>query len=132
MRFKSCLLLLTIALLAINFPAHAAEKIVIPKQAVAIYTPDPKYPFFALMRREEGSGIFVFRVDIKSGRVKQVVVAQSTGHQDLDSAAVKAFKQWRFKPGVLPPIKKILPQSKDPLASKDSLAKIPVTFTIHR
>ena len=50
--------------------------------------------------------IFVMRIQIKSGRVKEVYVARSTGHSDLDAATVQALKQWRFKPDALPPIKK--------------------------
>jgi TonB family protein len=130
MPFKFCWLIVAMALFAINYPAGAAERVVLPKTAMAIYAPAPKYPLFALLRHEEGGGIFVFRVDIKSGRVKAVVVAQSTGHADLDSAAVKAFKRWKFQPGATPSIRQIRPNSKDPLASQDGLVKVPITFTI--
>jgi TonB family protein len=108
----------------------AAEQVSIPKTAQAIYAAKPKYPLFALLRQEEGGGIFVLRVNVKSGRVKQIIVAQSTGHKDLDAAAVKSLKQWRFKPGATPSIKRIEPYSKDPLAAEDGLVKCPVTFTI--
>jgi TonB family protein len=123
---------LAIALLALGFttPAYAAEKIVVPKQAVAIDNPQPKYPLLASMRGEQGTGFFVMRIDISSGRVKEVYIVRSTGHGDLDSAAVKALKRWRFKPGALPPITKIMPGSKDPLAAKDSLVKLPITFEL--
>ena len=70
------------------------------------------------------------RVQIKSGRVKEVVVARSTGSQILDSAATAALSKWRFKAGVLPPIKEILPKRQDPFASEDSLIKVPVHFTM--
>ena len=123
---------LAIALLAVVFvlSAEAAEKVVVPKQAVAIVNPYPLYPFFALMRGAQGTGIFVTRIEIKNGRVKEVYIARSTGHRDLDRATIKALKQWRFKPGALPPITKILPHAKDPLAAEDSLVKVPVTFEI--
>ena len=130
MRLQSIGFAITIALLANNYPARAAGNVVVPKHALAIYAPAPKYPLFAEMRHEEGGGIFVFRVDIKSGRVKAVIIAQSTGHADLDAAAVKAFKRWKFQPGVTPSIKQIRPDSKDPLASQDGLVKLPITFTI--
>ncbi len=130
MRSKSSLLVITIALLATNCSARAAEKVVVPKHAMAIYAPAPKYPLFALMRHEEGSGTFVFRVDIKSGLVKAVIVARSTGHADLDAAAMKAFKRWKFEPGAVPSIKQIDAHSKDPLASRDGLVKAPISFTI--
>jgi TonB family protein len=130
MRFETSLRGFAIVLLVSSSSLGAAERVVLPKTAVAIYAPAPKYPFFALLRHEEGGGIFVFRVDIKSGRVKKVIVAQSTGHADLDAAAIKAFKKWRLKPGATPSLKQIRPDSNDPLASQDGLVKIPVTFTI--
>ena len=71
----------------------------------------------------------MLRVQISTGRVKEVVVARSTGHSILDAAAARALIQWRFKPGVLPSIKEILPKLRDPLATADSLIKIPVSFT---
>src|ERR1700719_5030514 len=130
MRLQSVWFTITIALLANNYPAQAAGDVVIPKYTRAIYAPAPKYPLFAVMRHEEGGGIFVFRVDIESGRVKAVIIAQSTGHPDLDAAAVKAFRRWKFQPGATPSIKQIRPDSKDPLASQDGLVKVPITFTI--
>ena len=119
-----------IVLLGSRLPSHAAEKVAVPKTAMAIYSPKPKYPLFALMRHEEGAGIFVFRVDIKSGRVKKVVVARSTGHKDLDAAALKIFKEWKFQPEAVPSIKQIFPKSTDPHALQDGLVKVPIDFTI--
>lgn len=82
------------------------------------------------MRHEEGAGVFVFRVEIKTGRVKKVIVARCTGHIDLDAAALKAFQQWKFQPGAVASIKEIFPKSEDPLASEDGLVKVPIDFTI--
>jgi TonB family protein len=129
MRFKPGLFF-GLSLFASHTTVRAAERVDIPKPAVAIYAPKPTYPLFALLRQEKGGGIFVFRVDIKSGRVKQIIIAQSTGHKDLDAAAVKAFQQWKFQPGVLEPVKKLPPWIRDPSAQKDALVKAPVTFTI--
>jgi TonB family protein len=89
----------------------------------------PEYPLEARQRHATGAGIFVLRVQVKSGRVKEVEVARSTGHAILDAAAVKALKKWRFKPGApLGLIKDILPDRKDPFAAEDSLIKAPVSF----
>jgi TonB family protein len=123
-----CCAILAIALFAVS--ASAAERVAVSKTAMAIYAPAPKYPFLALIAHEEGVGIFVFRVDIKSGRVKNVIVAKSTGYKDLDAATVKALKQWKFKPEEVRSIKQIFPNSTDPLASEDGLVKVPVTFSI--
>ena len=90
----------------------------------------PKYPLEALQRHVTGTGIFVLRVQIRTGRVKEVEVARSTGHAILDTAAVDALKQWRFKPGAAPPIKDILPDLRDPLSAEDSLIKVPLSFTM--
>jgi TonB family protein len=94
-----------------------------------MHSPAPKYPTDAQARHITGAGVFVLRVQIRTGRVKEVVVARSTGHSTLDDAASRALIQWRFKPGVLPPIKEILPNLQDPFATEDSLIKIPVSFT---
>ena len=133
MRFKDFpfKMVVSIILLAVSSPASAvAEDVAVPKTALATYSPKPKYPVFALMRHEEGAGILVFRVEIKSGRVKKVIVARSTGHKDLDAAALKAFKQWEFQPGAVASIKQIFPKSEDPLASQDGLVKVPIDFKI--
>ena len=132
MHLESYLLKLSalILLFGSTLPVDAAESVAVPKTAMAIYSPKPKYPLFALMRHEEGAGVFVFRVDIKSGRVKQVIAARSTGHKDLDAAALKAFNEWKFQPGAVPSIKQIFPTSADPLASKDGLVKVPIDFKI--
>jgi periplasmic protein TonB len=110
--------------------ASAAEHVAVLNSAPAIYAPAPKYPFLALIAHQEGAGMFVFRVDIKSGRVKNVIVAKSTGYKNLDGATVKALKQWKFKPEGVRSIRQIFPNSTDPLASEDGLVKVPVTFSI--
>src|SRR4051794_28385275 len=69
---------------------------------LAIHTPQPDYPSEALAHRISGSGVFLLRVHIPSGRVTQVLVGASTGNRVLDAAAVKVFLQWRFKPGAVP------------------------------
>lgn len=132
MRCESYLLKLSalIVLLCTTVPVDAAESVGVPKTAMAIYSPKPKYPLLALMRHEEGAGVFVFRIDIKSGRVKQVIAARSTGHKDLDAAALKMFGEWKFQPGAVPSIKQIFPRSADPLASQDGLVKVPIHFKI--
>ncbi len=96
--------------------------------AFAIHCPRPEYPYEARSRYYTGSGIFICRIDIKSGRVKKVLIAKSTGHAILDAEAVKALKQWQFQPGKLRPIKEMFPNLKDPFRDQDSLAKVPVSF----
>lgn len=95
-----------------------------------INAPHPEYPLQARQRHATGSGIFMFHVDVKSGRVKDVQVARTTGDQVLDAAALTAIKQWQFKPGILPPLKNTNPRRKEPWAAKEAVVKVPVTFTM--
>src|SRR5437899_2624639 len=73
-------------------------------RARAAYAPPAEYPPEALQRRITGSGIFVLRVQLKTGSVTQVIVARSTGNALLDRAAAKALIRWRFKPDSLRPV----------------------------
>ena len=77
-----------------------------------------------------GDGLFLMRVQIRTGLVKDVRIAHSTGWSILDAAAIRALKQWRFRPGPagLKPIKEQLPKLKDPYAAEDSFVKLPVHF----
>ena len=98
--------------------------------AKAIYSPRPEYPTVARLYHMSGGGVFVLRVQIRTGLVKDVVIERSTGWTILDYTAKRALKQWRFKPGAsnLPPIKVELPQLKDPFATEDSFVRVPIHF----
>ena len=98
--------------------------------ALAIRCPRPEYPYEARARHYTGSGLFICRVEIKTGRVKKVMMAKSTGHDILDVEAIKALQRWQFQPGKLRPIKEIMPNLKDPFRDEDSLAKVPVSFAM--
>jgi TonB family protein len=104
---------------------------------VVIYSPLPKYPSFAqrlLIQRTRGAymqifspnpkGVFALRVDIRTGRVKNVVIARSTGEAVLDAEVLRALRQWRFKTGALPHL------ATDPSAKDECLVKVPVTFRL--
>ncbi len=99
-------------------------------QQTAVYAPKPDYPLEARANRFTGSGIIVVRVHVKTGRVVETLVARSTGHGVLDNAAVKAFSQWRFKPGALTPIGVTAPWRHDSFGKEDALIKIPVNFSM--
>ena len=98
---------------------------------VAIYAPKPQYTRFAADHHIEGDGLFIMRVQIRTGLVKDVQVARSTGWAGLDAAAMLALKQWRFKPGSCPPIKVEQPWRKDAFATEDSFVKLPVHFRMN-
>jgi TonB family protein len=67
-------------------------------QASAIVKPRAEYPIDARRQRLEGKGIYDLTIDEKTGVVRAVEVRQSTGHKILDDAAVKALRNWRYKP----------------------------------
>jgi TonB family protein len=93
-----------------------------------MYAPKPDYPLEARARHITGSGIVVIRIHVKTGRVVEARIGRSTGHATLDQAAIRAFSQWRFKPGALKPIGEISPWRHDPFGKEDALLKIPVNF----
>jgi len=99
-----------------------------PDAALAIYAPRPKYPVEALGRRIAGSGIFLLRVHIPTGRVKQVIVRNTTGSPMLDNVAVQTLLQWRFKPGAVPYRKISSVRMSPPQTKEDTLIGVPVTF----
>jgi len=62
----------------------------------------PKYPVEAARRQQEGATSVLLHVD-RSGRVQDVKITRSSGSRVLDTAAVRAFRQWKFAPGSAPP-----------------------------
>lgn len=72
----------------------------------------PYYPLEARRKHETGRGLLIMRVDRQTGKVTSVTMGKSTGHKDLDDASIRAFSQWRFRPG----------------AVKTEIIKIPIAF----
>lgn len=74
-----------------------------PRQAKVDAPPRPRasirpdYPRLARLRGAEGSVLVEIRVNAR-GTVDEVTVVSSSGHDDLDAAAVKAAKAARFEP----------------------------------
>ena len=100
------------------------------QQRFAIYTPKPQYPGEAVAHHISASGIFVIRVHVKTGLVVSAWAAQGTGSPLLDSAAIRALSQWRFKPGALTPIGVVAPQRHDSFGKEDALLRVPITFAL--
>jgi TonB family protein len=98
------------------------------------YSPKPEYPREARAVHLTGAGIFIIVVHANDGRVAAVHVARSTGYKILDQAAVRAFSQWRFKPGALKSIAEAAPWRHDAIAKEigkgDVPLKIPCDFTM--
>ena len=57
----------------------------------------PNYPASAQRRGIQGTTLLEVLV-AADGRVAEVVVKESAGHPDLDSAAAEAVRRWRFEP----------------------------------
>jgi len=64
-------------------------------------TSKPSYQNDERLRRFTGTGIFDLRIDPSTGETTGVRIFKTTGHYELDVAAVKALINWRFKPGTL-------------------------------
>ncbi|HEV3408849.1 MAG TPA: energy transducer TonB [Chthoniobacterales bacterium] len=50
-------------------------------------------------KKLSGKGMFDAQID-RSGKVTAVHIRQSTGSKSLDQAAIRALRQFRYKPGV--------------------------------
>ena len=97
---------------------------------LVVYAPRPEYPADAIQRGRSGTGIYLMRVQIKSGAVTQVFVGRSAGDRSLDAAAVKALLTWRFKPGAVPYRKITSVPLSPPQTEKETLVKLPMTFAL--
>ncbi len=58
----------------------------------------PEYPRAAHEKGLTGKGLAVLKIDPRNGYVTSASMLKSTGHAILDSAAILAFRQWRFRP----------------------------------
>ena len=59
--------------------------------------PAPEYPEASRSAREQGTVMLQVEVDAR-GRPASVQIARSSGFKNLDSAAVRTVRRWRFKP----------------------------------
>jgi TonB family protein len=72
----------------VNSPVHAGA----PNICSNFY-----YPLSAIRNRAEGDVLISFVV-AADGTVKNIDVKQSSGHSDLDQAAIKCVSQFRYRP----------------------------------
>ncbi|MFH1293107.1 MAG: energy transducer TonB [Pseudomonadota bacterium] len=89
------------------------------REAVPAYkkNPPPRYPRIARRRGYEGTVIMQVLVD-RNGRVKELHIVQSSGHDVLDRAAITSVKNWQFEPGMRGDLK------------VDTWVKVPVRFQL--
>lgn len=60
------------------------------------FAPPPEYPEEARWEKRVGRALLAFQLR-PDGSARQIKLLASSGHTDLDSAAVESLKQWRFK-----------------------------------
>jgi TonB family protein len=75
------------------------------RSALVLYAPRPEYPFVAWRNGYGGSGLALLEVDKRTGSVTSATMLKSTGRRILDDAALKTFRQWRFKAGTVAKVK---------------------------
>ena len=63
-----------------------------------MYGLKPEYPSEARAKGLTGSGVVLLKIDARTGYVTSASMSKSTGHGILDNAAVRAFREWRFRP----------------------------------
>ncbi len=79
----------------------------------------PEYPWRARRMGWEGTTLLRVLVD-QQGHSKSVLISRSSGFDNLDSAAVKAVKGWRFNP------------ARSRAGPVESWVKIPIVFTLKK
>ena len=71
----------------------------VPWMADAIKKQRPDYPYELRARHVAGNGLFRVTLDMTTGSVSKIAMVQSTGVAALDNSAMKALRQWQWKPG---------------------------------
>ena len=64
----------------------------------ATYWSLPEYPREARDKGLTGKGVAMVKIDPQTGYVTSALMLKSTGQEILDNAALRTFRQWRFKP----------------------------------
>ena len=95
---------LAVSVLAVVFGLSAAAQQQVYKSGdagvtrpVLVKSVPPTYPADAMRRKVQGS-LLLRGVVLETGRVGEVEIEQSLD-PELDQGAIRAFKQWEFKPG---------------------------------
>jgi len=87
---------------AVASPRTASTPVRTLPSASADYLDNPPPPYPPLSRRLGEQGTALVRTLIsRNGRALDAVLAQSSGFDRLDQAAVQAVKQWRYRPATL-------------------------------
>ena len=60
-----------------------------------VFSRPPEYPEEARWEKRQGRTLLMFQLT-SDGSVKEIKLLNSSGHDDLDAAAVQALRKWRF------------------------------------
>ncbi len=94
------LLAVIVVLQLCSFAAQAVQiDVYVGKPPGVIKVVYPDYPAKLALYAWSGKGLFLLKVNPKTGEVDEVKVLKTTGHVLLNELAAKAFFQWRFRPG---------------------------------
>jgi TonB family protein len=63
-----------------------------------VHLEKPHYPDALRAKHPVATGFFRLIFDLRTGRVRQVIVERSSGYPDADANIVIALRQWRLKP----------------------------------
>jgi protein TonB len=65
--------------------------------ATLVFGPKPEYPASSILRGEVGTVLCTIQIGA-DGRVTDVAITRSSGHERLDRSAVDALRRWIFEP----------------------------------
>ena len=60
---------------------------------------EPQLPAAQRAKGQGGQGLFRVVLDVSTGRVRDVVVKESSGYRAIDENIIGALRQWRLRPG---------------------------------
>jgi TonB family protein len=103
-RSTICVLLLLNLFTSGAFATRPVEETELYKRYV-VYAPEPQFPMAALRRGAHGTGVFLLKINPKTGLVEEVKVLKRVGDGGLTAEAVWALLKWRFRPGTVTSVK---------------------------
>jgi TonB family protein len=95
-------MLIRLVCLVLAIPVAALADAPAVERAVPVGIPHVcmnDYPESAVWDGAEGTAQVAFRIDA-DGRVKNVTLVKSTGHEDLDAATLGCVSRWAYKPAM--------------------------------
>ncbi len=80
-------------------PVHEVSDL---REATPLYqhNPKPEYPLAARRRGLQGVVLLEVLIDV-NGKVRNLRLAESSGHNSLDQAALQSVRTWLFSPGTV-------------------------------